>query len=270
VNNNILDLQNLTKNFYSNSTKTFYGSKNNEHTTAVDDVSFSIKNEEIFGLVGESGCGKTTLTRLILKILVPDKGDIFYNGEKLSEFDKNQMKQFRNTVRKIFQNPSASLNPEMKIQNILLEVLGNNKQSSKKEKIIKITKLLYNLGMDEDHLNRFPSELSSGQKKRISIARAFLLPPKLLLADEPFSGIDASHSKHILKYMMKLKQKNQITMLFISHDIDLIYRVADRIGVMYDGSIVEIFENDKLDHPKLSHPYTKELFESKNLENNNF
>jgi len=174
VNNNILDLQNLTKNFYSNSTKTFYGSKNNEHTTAVDDVSFSIKNEEIFGLVGESGCGKTTLTRLILKILVPDKGDIFYNGEKLSEFDKNQMKQFRNTVRKIFQNPSASLNPEMKIQNILLEVLGNNKQSSKKEKIIKITKLLYNLGMDEDHLNRFPSELSSGQKKRISIARAFL------------------------------------------------------------------------------------------------
>ena len=153
----------------------------------------------------------------------------------------------------------------MKIKDILFEVSNIHSDISSKEKLIKITKLLYNFGLDEDHFNRYPHELSTGQKKRIGIVRAFIVPPKLLLADEPFSGIDASQINHILEFMMKLMDKHKISMIFISHDINLVQHIADRIIVMYNGSIMESMRKSKAKVFNFHHPYTGKLFNSKNF-----
>lgn len=222
---------------------------------ALSGINLEIRQNEILGLVGESGSGKSTLGNCILKLITPTNGEVLFNGEDILKKTKKELKDFRRQAQLIFQNPYMSLDPRMKIYDLLKEPFIINKIKNCDEEIKKIVKLI---GMSEDVLSRYPHEFSGGQRQRIAIARAIILNPKFIVADEPVSALDVSIQAQIINLLIDLKKHLNLTMLFISHDLSVVKYISDRVAVMYLGEIVEIapkeefFENHK-------HPYSQAL-----------
>ncbi len=252
---NILEIKDLDVVY----TSTHLGKKTK--LKAVDNLTLSIKKGEIFAIAGESGCGKSTLSKAIIQLVKPESGEIFYNNENILKFNKKQLKQFTPKVQMIFQNPYASLNPKMKIKDILAEPLIINTNLKKDEIDKKVLEKITQVGLSEYHLSLYPHEFSGGQRQRIAIARALMLDPEFVIADEPVSALDASIQAQIINLIKKLKSEYDITILFISHDLNVIKYLADRVGIMYLGELVEVGTKDEIfNNPK--HPYTKLLLNS--------
>ena len=216
---------------------------------AVDDVSFSIKKSEVFGLVGESGCGKTTTGRAIVGLQPISRGEILFEGKPLRKTTQIQM---------IFQDPMASLDPRMTVREIIAE--GLRIQGIKDRKVLdeKVFSMMALVGLSREQADRYPHEFSGGQRQRIGIARALVMEPKLLIADEPVSALDVSVQAQVINLLQELKEKLGLTVLFIAHDLSVVKHFSDRIGVMYMGKLVELAESDELFRNPL-HPYTKSL-----------
>ena len=221
-------------------------------TVAVNNVSLKVNKGEIYALAGESGCGKSTLAKTIVKLVKPKSGEILFNGENINTLKKI----YPQKVQMVFQNPYSSLNPKMKIKDILREPLDINTKLKNSEKSDLISEVLADVGLNESCLNLYPHEFSGGQRQRIAIARALILSPELLIADEPVSALDASIQAQILNLLKDLKIKKDLTILFISHDMNVIRYLSDRIGIMYFGQLIEenyagtVFRYPKEDYTK--------------------
>jgi oligopeptide/dipeptide ABC transporter ATP-binding protein len=228
------------------------------HVKAVDDISFDINQGETFGLVGESGCGKTTAGRAVLRLLEPDEGTVRFDGIDLLALGKQELRRKRRDMQIIFQDPYASLNPRMTIRTIVGEPFAIHKVASGSERDARVAELLKTVGLDASVMSRYPHEFSGGQRQRIGIARALALKPKLIVADEPVSALDVSIQAQIINLLADLQQQFRLTYLFISHAIPVIEHISTRIGVMYLGKLVEVGTSRQIcTSPK--HPYTQAL-----------
>ncbi len=260
----ILEVQNLVKHFPINS-KGIFLKKQIGRIHAVDDITFSIKKGETFGLVGESGCGKTTTARAILYLDPPTNGKIYFEGKDIITIfkskNKAQILQLRRKIQYVFQNPYASLDPRMTVADIITEPLFIHKLVSRKKENQRLYELLELVGLEEYHAERYPHEFSGGQRQRISIARALAVEPQLLIADEPVASLDVSVRAQILNLLKELQQKFNTTFLYISHDLSTVRHICHRVAVMYMGRIVELAETQELFNYPL-HPYTKALISS--------
>ena len=237
---------------------TFNKGKSNE-VKAIDDVSFDIYEGEIFGLVGESGSGKTTIGRSVLKLSDIDSGTITFSGNEISSLKGKDLHDFRKTAQMIFQDPQASLNGRMKIRDIIAEGIDIHKLAkTKEEREAKVKELIDLVGLNEDHLSRYPHEFSGGQRQRIGIARALAVNPHFIVADEPISALDVSIQAQVVNLMQKLQHEQGLTYLFIAHDLSMVKYISDRIGVMHWGKLLEVGPADEIYHNPI-HPYTKSL-----------
>ena len=236
----------------------FKGKKRGQTVKAVDDVSFEIMKGETFGVVGESGCGKSTLGRTLIRLQQPTDGHIHLNGTDIAGLKGAQLKEMRKEAQIIFQDPSACLNPRRTIKQILMEPFEIHNLKDKIDVDAKIMELLQLVGLDSYHLSRYPHELSGGQKQRIGIARALALEPQIIICDEAVSALDVSVQAQVLNLLQELKEKLGLTYFFISHNLNVVYQVSDRVGVMYLGKMVEIANYDQL-YEKRYHPYTEAL-----------
>ena len=225
---------------------------------AVDDVSLEIRKGEAFGAEGESGRGKSTLGRTLIRLIDPTDGHIYLNGEDISKRKGADLKAMRRKMQIIFQDPSACLNPRRTVRQILMEPFEIHKMDKDQDVEARIMELLQLVGLDSYHLSRYPHELSGGQKQRIGIARALALKPDLIVCDEAVSALDVSVQAQVLNLLQELKQKLGLTYFFISHNLNVVYQVSDRVGVMYLGKMVEIADYDQL-YEKRYHPYTEAL-----------
>lgn len=226
---------------------------------AVDGISFEIYSGETFGLVGESGCGKSTAGRTIMGLYNRTGGEVLYNGENVHELEGKAQFELKRNMQMIFQDPYASLNPRSTVAEIIaepLEVHGIYK--NQKEKMKRIYELLEEVGLTRDHANRYPHEFSGGQRQRIGIARALALDPEIIIADEPISALDVSVQAQVVNLLEKLQKEKGLTYLFIAHDLSMVQHISDRIGVMYLGNMVELTDAEELYKNPL-HPYTKAL-----------
>lgn len=224
---------------------------------AVDDVSFTINKGETLGLVGESGCGKTTVGRTILHLYKPTAGEIWYNGKKIST--KADIKEFRKKATMVFQDPYSSLNPRMTVSDIIGEPLDVHKlYANKKERQEKILELMANVGLNSEHASRYAHEFSGGQRQRIGIARALAVNPDFIVCDEPVSALDVSIQAQVINMFDELQDKLGLTYLFIAHDLLVVRHISDRIAVMYLGKMVELADADEI-YNKPLHPYSKAL-----------
>lgn len=259
MNNEILLNVKHVKKYFPLSKKWFVEKK---YVKAVDDVSFFIKKGETFGLVGESGCGKSTTGRLINGLIKADTGEINFQGTNVANISEKLWKRYRKPMQMVFQDPYASLSPRMKVKDILMEPLTiHYPKMSKQEKEILVKDLLEKCGISEFHLSKYPHEFSGGQRQRIGIARSLILKPELIIADEPVSALDVSIQSQILNLMKDLQEEFGLTYLFISHDLGVVEHISDRVGVMYLGSLVEIATKKQIfADPK--HPYTQALLSS--------
>jgi len=229
---------------------------------AVNNVSFSIKKGEVFSIVGESGCGKSTTARAVIKLLAPSSGEIRFGGTDITHFDERQMLPFRRRMQMVFQNPYASLNPRRTIKSILTEpMLFHGLATTKQEAEEKALSLLDKVGLRSEQADRFPHQFSGGQRQRISVARALALSPEFIIADEPVSALDVSIQAQILNLMMDLREEFNLSYLFIAHDLAVVKHISDRVGVMYLGKLVEVGSKQAIYGNPL-HPYTQALFAS--------
>lgn len=226
------------------------------YVQAVEDANFSIRQGETLGLVGESGCGKTTLGRAILRLHEPTSGKIFYDGKDITHV---KMLPYRRKMQIIFQDPSASLDPRMTVGEIVGEAIDIHKLAdSKKGRTERIQQLLTQVGLNSEHSNRYPHEFSGGQQQRIGIARALAVEPEFIVCDEPVSALDVSIQSQIVNMLEDMQQDLGLTYLFIAHDLSVVRHISNRIGVMYLGNMVELAESNEL-HKNPLHPYTKTL-----------
>lgn len=255
-NNIILQVQNLKK--YFDITGGVFGTKIGE-VKAVDDVSFNVKKGEVLGLVGESGCGKSTTGRSILRLIEPTAGKVYFEGKEITSMDNESLRVIRRDMQIVFQDPYSSLNPRHTVEKILAEPLIVHNMGNKKEREKRVDYLLDVVGLSSFHKKRYPHQFSGGQKQRIGIARALAVNPKLIIADEPVSALDVSIQSQVLNLLQDLKEEFGLTYIFIAHDLSVVKHISDRIGVMYLGRIVELADKEDLySDPK--HPYTKALF----------
>lgn len=240
--------------------KVYFKGKNKRSGTvkAVDDISFEIMRGETFGVVGESGCGKSTLGRTLIRLLKPTDGHIYLEGQDIATLKGTELKQMRKKAQIIFQDPSACLNPRRTVKQILMEPFEIHQMGGQMDVDARIMELLQLVGLDSYHLSRYPHELSGGQKQRIGIARALALEPDIIICDEAVSALDVSVQAQVLNLLQELKEKLGLTYFFISHNLNVVYQVSDRVGVMYLGKMVEIAAYDQL-YEKRYHPYTEAL-----------
>jgi peptide/nickel transport system ATP-binding protein/oligopeptide transport system ATP-binding protein len=253
----LLKVDKLTK--YFNISGSFVKKQNRKIVRAVDEISFDIKAGEIFSLVGESGCGKSTTARLILRLIKETSGEVIFNDKSVFTLSDSEMQQERKNMQMIFQDPYSSLNPRMKVKDILAEPLLTHKFCSRSDMRNRINEMLDMVDLKSSYAERYPHEFSAGQRQRIGIARALCLNPKLVICDEPMSALDASIQAQIINLLNDLKVKFNLTYLFITHDLRMVSYFCDVVAIMYLGNIVEqgpiteIFKNPM-------HPYTKALF----------
>ncbi|MCC3645920.1 ATP-binding cassette domain-containing protein [Cytobacillus oceanisediminis] len=251
----LIEVRNLRKHFEIK--KGFFG-RNKSVLKAVDDISFSIKKGQTFGLVGESGCGKTTAGRTLLKLYEPTSGEILFNGNQIEKLSHKEMLHFRKKMQMIFQDPYASLDPRMTIGEIIGDPLDVHQICKGKERIDRIKELIDLVGLKNDHINRYPHEFSGGQRQRIGIARALAVEPEFIVCDEPISALDVSIQAQVVNMLEELQEKFKITYLFISHDLSMVRHLSHKVGVMYLGSLVEVADAYDL-YTNMKHPYTQAL-----------
>ncbi|MBD8521886.1 ABC transporter ATP-binding protein [Lysinibacillus fusiformis] len=255
----LLEVQNLKTYFPIN--KSFF-SKNKDYVKAVDGVTFKLFKGETLGIVGESGCGKSTTGRSILKLIEPTSGNILFEGKDVLSLNKQELRKLRKQMQIVFQDPFASLNPRLRISSILEEaLLTHGIGATKKERRQKVIEILQMVGLGAFHADRYPHEFSGGQRQRIGIARAIAVGPSLIVADEPVSALDVSVQAQILNLFQSLQKELGLTYIFIAHDLSVVKHISDRIGVMYLGRMVEFADKNQLFAEPL-HPYTKSLMSS--------
>jgi oligopeptide/dipeptide ABC transporter ATP-binding protein len=231
---------------------------NKQNVKAVDNVSFNILRNETLGLVGESGCGKSTLGRTLIYLYAPTEGKVFFEGQNLGMLNSNELKKYRRKMQFIFQDPSASLNPRRTVRSILMEPFIIHKVGTPMEREEHIRFLMDRVGMEEYYLSRYPHEMSGGQKQRIGVARALALNPKLIVCDEAVSALDVSIQAQVINLLVELQKEFKLTYLFITHNLNIISYMSDRVATMYLGQIVELGSQDAIYEHTL-HPYTKAL-----------
>ncbi|MBM3533893.1 MAG: dipeptide ABC transporter ATP-binding protein [Alphaproteobacteria bacterium] len=253
---NLVEVENLVKHFPIR--KGFFSSRVTGYVQAVDDISFAVARGETLGLVGESGCGKSTTGRLLIRLLDPTSGRIMLNGADLAHIPPEELRARRRDVQIIFQDPFSSLNPRKTVEGIVAEPLVVHGIGTRAERQARVAELLKLVGLAPDHARRYPHEFSGGQRQRIGIARALALNPKFIVCDEPVSALDVSIQAQIINLMRDLQKELGLTYLFISHNLAVVRHIADRVAVMYLGKIVELTDKNALyESPK--HPYTQAL-----------
>lgn len=252
--NTLLEVKELKKYFAINNGLF----KEKSYVKAVDDVSFTVMKGETFGIVGESGCGKSTTGRTILRLNELTSGQVIFNGKDIASLSYEDMRKTRRMLQMVFQDPYASLNPKKTIRQILTEPLRVHGLFTKKEREEKAAEIIEIVGLHVSHLDRYPHEFSGGQRQRIGIARAVILQPDLIIADEPVSALDVSIQSQVINLLLKLQKEFNLTYIFISHDLGVVKHITDRVAVMYLGRIVELANTEDL-YDKPLHPYTQAL-----------
>lgn len=233
-------------------------SKRIDYVKAVENVSFALNKGETLGIVGESGCGKSTTGRCILQLIEPTKGEVLFEGKNLANLNKYELRKIRKDMQFIFQDPYASLNPRMTVREIINEPMKNFGIGNKKSRRKRVEELLDTVGLSSYHAARYPHEFSGGQRQRVGIARALSANPKLVICDEPVSALDVSIQAQIINLLRDLQKKFDLTMVFIAHDLSVVKHISDRVAVMYLGSVVELSDYKDL-YANPLHPYTQAL-----------
>ncbi|HKG20604.1 MAG TPA: dipeptide ABC transporter ATP-binding protein [Blastocatellia bacterium] len=254
-NGNLVEVRNLKKYFPVRAGALGVGGEN---VRAVDGVSFAIRRGETFGLVGESGCGKSTTGRCILRLIEPSEGEVIFDGNDLLRVGSDGLRTLRRDMQIIFQDPYSSLNPRMRVGEIVGEPLVVHRIGNKSERRERVAELLRLVGLDGSHAARYPHEFSGGQRQRIGIARALALNPKFIVCDEPVSALDVSVQAQVVNLLQDLQEQLGLTYLFISHGLSVVEHISNRVGIMYLGKLVEVASSDEIFHNPL-HPYTRAL-----------
>ncbi|TXK83611.1 ABC transporter ATP-binding protein [Paenibacillus sp. N3.4] len=253
----LLEVKGLTKHYVNK--KGLWGAK--KTVRAVNGIDLTLYNGEVVSIVGESGCGKSTLGRCVLRLIEPSAGSVYFEGNNILEMDNKSLRAVKRDMQFVFQDPYASLNPRSTVEDIMMVPLEVHRIGDKIERRQKVQRMMDIVGLSKQHLNRYPHEFSGGQRQRIGIARALILQPKLIIADEPVSALDVSVQAQILNLMQDLKEEFKLTYMFISHDLSVVRHISDRVAVMYLGKIVEIADKNAL-YSNPQHPYTKALLSS--------
>lgn len=248
-NKKLIEVKNLKKYFYVGG---------NAVLKAVDGLNFFIREGETLGLVGESGCGKSTAGRTIIRLYEATGGEVIFDGINVHKLDRKQAKDFTKKAQMIFQDPYASLDPRMTVGDIIGEGIDIHNLYTGKERMERIYELLHTVGLNREHANRFPHEFSGGQRQRIGIARALAVEPKFIVCDEPISALDVSIQAQVVNLLINLQQDKKLTYLFIAHDLSMVKHISDRVGVMYLGTMVELASSTEL-YKRPIHPYTQAL-----------